>query len=160
MVFDEKFWVAVAFVTFIIAVWKPIARFITRSLDERSEAIRRELEEAVRLREEAQVALAAYQKKQKESIKEAEGILLKAREEAKSMLANAEDEIRRSLDERRKIALEKITQAESKALQDVQNNIVDIAIGAARLIIQEHLAKGSGQDLIRLAMSDIERKIH
>lgn len=157
---DEKFWVAVAFVAFIWLVWKPVARIIARVLDERSEAIRNELEEAVRLREEAQVALAAYQKKQRESMKEADEILRKTREEAQRLQAKAEDELRRSLEERMKLALEKISQSETKALQDVQNHIADMAIGAARLIIQEQISKGAGQDLIKLAMADIERKIH
>ena len=159
-ILDEKFWLAVSFVIFVALVWKPIARFVLKALDDRSEAIRNELEEAVRLREEAQAVLAAYQKKQRESLKEAEEILRKTKEEAQHLQSKAEANLKKSLDDRMKLAVEKIAQAEAKALEDVQHNMVDMAISAARLIIQEQVGKTSGQEQIRAAMADIERKIH
>src|SRR6266436_5047634 len=64
---DPEFWVLLAVVIFVIAVWKPAKRAIIGALDARAERIRQELEAARKLREEAQQALAAYQRQQQEA---------------------------------------------------------------------------------------------
>ena len=63
MEFGSTFWVAIAFVIFIIAVFKPLKKVATGALDEKIAQIRNEIEEAQRLREEAQSTLASYQLK-------------------------------------------------------------------------------------------------
>ena len=153
-------WVLVSFVLFIGLVAKPVGRIITKSLDDRAAKIRTELDEAVRLREEAQEVLASYQKRQQESMKEAEEIVAKAHEDAARIKSQAEENLKTAIDNRMKLAMEKIAQSEAKALQDVQNHVVDIAISAARSIILDHMDKSSGQELVKFAISDIERKIH
>ena len=80
--FDQTFWVALAFVMFIAVVYKPVSRKMAAALDARAEKIKQELDEAVRLREEAQALLAGYERRQNEALKEAEDILGHAREEA------------------------------------------------------------------------------
>lgn len=153
-------WVIVAFVGFIALVWKPAGSAILNALDGRSRRIQQELDEATRLREEAQEVLVVYQKKQAESLKEAEEIIAKASQDADRLRADAEAALKGALDARMKLAMEKIAQSEAKALQDVQNHVVDIAISAARSIILEHMDKTSGQELVQFAIADIERKIH
>ena len=79
---NPETWVAVAFVFFLVALFKPIKKMLTSKLDGRTETIKSELDEAQRLREEAQHTLAEYQRKQRDALKEAEGILAEARAEA------------------------------------------------------------------------------
>ena len=63
LLFDEpEFWVLLAVVIFVVVVWKPARRAIVGGLDARAARIREELEAARRLRDEAQEALAAYQR--------------------------------------------------------------------------------------------------
>ena len=157
---NPTFWVAIAFAVFVILAAKPVARLLTRSLDDRALKIKTELDEARRLREEAEAVLAAYQQKQRESLREAEAILSMAREEANRFNTEKKAELQQALDKRMKLGLEKIAQAEAKALEDVQSHVVDIAIGAARTIIQEHMTKGAADDLFKTALEGIERKLH
>ncbi len=82
---SPEFWVAVSFVAFVALVSKPLAGAIAKALDARSAQIAGELAEAHRLREEAQALLLAYQKKQRESLAEAEAMLAQTREDAKRM---------------------------------------------------------------------------
>ena len=42
----------------------------------------------------------------------------------------------------------------------VRNHVVDIALAGARKLITEHVGSMSQEQLIALAMSDIERKVH
>ena len=84
MEFDSTFWVAIAFVVFIIAVFKPLRGAMTGALDDKIAQIRNEVEEAQRLREEAQSTLASYQLKQRDAAQEVEAMMEQAKAEAKS----------------------------------------------------------------------------
>ncbi len=69
---DATFWATVALVIFLgIMIYVKVPGMITKSLDDRADRIRDELEQARRLREEAQELLAEYQRKRKEAEKEA-----------------------------------------------------------------------------------------
>lgn len=153
-------WVTVAFIGFIAMAWKPAGSALTKALDGRAEKIRTELEEATRLKEEAQAVLASYQQRERESLKDAEEIIAKARQAADKMRQDAEVSLKAALETRTKLAMEKIAQAEAAALQDVQNNVADVAINAARSIILDHMDASTGQQLVSKAISDIERKVH
>jgi len=157
---EPKFWIAAAFVLFIALSYKKISVFLTNALDDRSAKIKSELDQARHLRMEAENVLADYKQKQSEYLKEAEIMLQKARTDADDLTANSEKELKTALDLRMKNAIERIAQEEEKAIQDVRNHVVDIALAAARAIILEQAGTSSGEDLVKIAMADIERKIH
>lgn len=160
MLADPRFWVAVAFTAMVALGYKRIAAFITGALDERSAKIKSELDHARSLREQAEAVLADYKKKQAEYLKEAEAMLAKARNDTDLLRAQSERELKEALDARMKQAMEKITREEAQAVQDVRNHVVDIALAAARAAISTHIGKLSQEELIKLALADIERKIH
>lgn len=160
MMSDPKFWVAVSFFIFVALAYKKIVAFTTRSLDDRSARIRHELDEARRLREEAEAVLAQYKQKQAEYLKEAERMLADARRDADTLRAYAEKELAAQLEGRTKQAMERIAQEERQAVAEVRNHVVDIALATARSMIADHVSKLSQDELVQLAVSDIERKIH
>src|SRR3546814_6728751 len=130
MLHDPTFWVAVAFVVFAgLMVWKA-RQPVLDGLDARAERIRAELDEAQRLREEAQKALAEYKRKQRDAAKEAEDLLANAKHEAELLRRQAAEDLKETLARREKAAIEKIAQAETQALQEVRAQAVDIAIAA------------------------------
>ena len=65
---DPTFWVAIAFVLFVIAVFKPIRGAMLGGLDAKIAEIRQEVEEAEKLREAAQSLLANYQRQQRQAL--------------------------------------------------------------------------------------------
>lgn len=154
------FWVTVSFVIVVGMLWKFLVPIITRSLDQRTSQIKDELDHAMALREEAQVLLAKYQKKQRESLQAAEEIIQKANLEARRITKEAEAEVETALKKRMKLAMDKIEQAERKALQDVQDHIIDITVAATRQIVEKNLTPDTRDTLIKLASQDIEKKLH
>jgi F-type H+-transporting ATPase subunit b len=160
MLHNPLFWVTVAFVILILASYKKGSAMLTGTLDSRSARIAAELTQARQLREEAEAILAEYKRRQGEYMKEAKAILDNAGKDADAMAAYTEKELRDALDARMKQALEKIAQEETKAIADVRNHVVDISLAAARSIIVDHVSTLSQDELIKLALSDIERKIH
>ena len=124
---EPEVWVLLAVVVFVIGVWKPARRVILGGLDARATRIRDELESARRLREEAQEALAAFQKQQREAGAEAEAILTHARAEAERVAAQAARNLEETLERRQRLAKERIAHEEAKALSEIRAVTVDVA---------------------------------
>ncbi len=112
---DPAFWVAVAFAIFVAgAVWKGRAP-IAGMLDARIDAIRTEINEARKLREQAQSSLAAHQRKLRDAIGEAKDIVARAGDEADRSAKRAAEALTAALARRQAQALDNIAQAEAAA---------------------------------------------
>lgn len=137
---DPTFWVAVCVILFLaLIVWKGAHKAIGASLDERAEKISAELEEAKRLREEAQTELASLQRKQKEAEALAEDIVKQARRDAEVMAEKARADLVERLERRAALAEAKIANAEAQALAEVRAKAADIAVEAAETLLRENL---------------------
>lgn len=157
---STTFWAGVAFVVFVIFAYRPGKRILTGALDERIARIRGEIEEAQRLREEAQSTLANYQRRQREALQEAEKIIEHAREEAERARARAEVELAELIRRREQQAAEKIAQAEAAALDDIRNRAVDLAISATAKLLEKKLTGKPGEKAISDAIKGLSDKLH
>jgi F-type H+-transporting ATPase subunit b len=157
---DPEFWVLVAVAVFLAVAWKWGQRAIFSMLDTRSSRIRDELDTAARLREEAQQALAAYQRQQREAAGEAEQIIRHAKEEAERIAAQSLRDLEESLRRRQLLAQERIAQEEAKAIAEIRAIAVDVAISAARQVIAASLDESRGAALIDEAIAALPRQLH
>ncbi|WP_417518221.1 F0F1 ATP synthase subunit B [Minwuia sp.] len=158
---DPTFWVAIAFVAFFALIfYLKVPGKLVAQLDARADRIRSELEEAKRLREEAQELYADYQRKAEEAAKEADAIVAHAREESTRLAEKMRKDMEDSLNRRKAQAESKIAQAEQQAIEDVRNRAVDIATHAAANILREEMKGSSGTALIDNAISDIGKHLH
>ena len=158
---NAEFWVAVAFVIFVgFAVYMGLHRTILDALDQRGARIKAELDEALRLKEEAQKLLAAYQSKHQEAEREAQAIIASARIEAERVAAEAKAKMEDFVARRTKMAETKIAQAEAQALADVRAAAADAAVAAAEKILSE-TAKGKvAADLIAQGIREVKAKLN
>lgn len=153
-------WVALAFVVFVVLVWKPVHKAIVSALDERSARIQKELTEAARLREEAQALLSQYQAKHRDAMKEAETILAHARDEAARLSQQAARDLETALKRREELAMQRIAQAEQQAAADVRTAAVDVAIAATERLLSEKLDGAKSDALIDQAIKELPAKLH
>src|SRR5262249_13902739 len=114
--FEAEFWVAVAFFIFlgVLGYFQAHKKLVT-GIDDRRDRIRAELDEARRLKEEAQALLAGYQRKQHEVEQEAQAILASAKSEAERLAGEAAAKMEELVARHTRMAEEKITQAEAQA---------------------------------------------
>ena len=152
--------VTIAFVIFLVLVARTAYKAVVQRLDARAEKIKAELDEAVRLREEAQALLAGYQRKQRDAAKGAEAILAQARAEAEQVASQTEADLKVSLERRTLLAEAKIAQAEAEALQGVREAAVEVATTATRRLISESLDQQSADALVDQAIDDLGKKLH
>src|ERR1043166_2491832 len=152
---DAETWVAVAFVIFIgVLIYYGIHRTAVKALDDRSARIKAELEEARRLKDEAQALLAEYQRKQQEAEREAAGIIAGAKAEAERLAAEAKTRAEDFLARRTKMAETKIAQAEAQALADVRAAAADTAAAAAETILTQTVKGKVADDLLNKGIED------
>lgn len=160
MLNDPTFWVAIAFFVFAgLMIWKA-RQPVLKGLDARAERIKTELDEAQRLREEAQKMLAEYKRKQRDVAKEAEDLLANARHEADLLRRQAAADLEQTLARREKAALEKIAQAETQAVLDVRAKAVDIAIAATAKLLSENVDATRDQALLDDAIKNLGSRLH
>ena len=149
MLRTAEFWVAVSFVGFLaILIYYKIPALLAKALDERAAAIRKELDEARRLRDEAQNLLNDYQKKYRNAGLEAEFIIEQARGEAEAYAKETRASLAELLERRTRQAEEKIARAEAQAVDEVRAAAVDTALAAAERILREKASGAAGAALI------------
>ena len=150
--------VAIAFVIFIVLVaWKGTKK-LTAGLDQRAEAIRKQLDETQNLREEAQAALASYQRQQRDALAEADEIVAQAKMDAERLKVQAEAVLTATIKRREEQAVERIAQAEATAIKDVRDQAIELAIGVATKIITEKMTKTVQNELVKDASEDLLKK--
>src|SRR5262249_55193511 len=156
-----EFWVGIAFAVFVlILLYYKVPGLIAKSLDDRADAIRRELDEARRLREEAQNLLADYQKKHRNVGQEADAILDHARREAEPFAKETRANRKDTLERRTKQAEDKIARAEAQAVDEVRAAAIDVALAAAEKILREKTAGSGGASLIDQSINDLKGRLN
>src|SRR3984893_2835151 len=157
---DAEFWVAVAFVAFLgVLVYFGAHEMMVKYIDERRERIKAELDEALRLKQEAQALLAQYLRKQREAEQEAAAIIAGARAEAERMMSEAKARMEEFIARRGKMAETKIAQAEAQALADVRAAAAEAAVSAAEKILSQIVQGEIADRLIVKGIDDVRTKL-
>jgi F-type H+-transporting ATPase subunit b len=158
---ETENWVALAFLLFLgLLAYLGVHRKVTDSLDQRQARIKGELDEARRLRDEAQALLAEFERKGREAESEAEAIIAGARAEAERIAAEAKTRMEDFIARRTKMAEAKITQAEAQALADVRSAAADAAVAAAEKILSVAAKGEAAADLLKQGIDDVRRKFN
>ena len=159
--FEAEFWVAVAFVIFVgILIYAGVPKMLINTLDERAKRVQAELDEARRLKEEAQKLLAEYQGKQRQAETEAAEIIEGAKAEAERIATEAHAKMEEFVARRTKVAETKIGQAEAQAVADVRAAAAEAAVAAAEKILAESVKGKVADDLIARGISDVKTKLN
>jgi F-type H+-transporting ATPase subunit b len=156
---SHEFWVAVSFVIFLGVFLRYAWPAIAKTLDARATRIKDQLEQAARLKAEAEQLLAGYERQKQDARKEAESILANAKQEAAQIRARAAEELEASLARRAQQAEEKIARAQTEATGHVRAQIIDMAAQAAREVIATRLAEQKDDPAIGRAIAAIGRQI-
>ena len=158
---EPENWVAIAFVIFIgVLLYVGAHRKIIVALDHRAEWIKAELDEAKKLRDEAQALLAEYQKKQREAESEAAAIVAEARAEAERVAAESHAKVEEFVARRTKLAETKISQAEAQALADVRAAAAEAAVAAAENILRATTKGDVADNLVARGIQDVKAKLN
>src|SRR5258707_7506558 len=155
LIYEPETWVAIAFMIYVGLLFKlGVPDLLFKALDDRSARIKAELDEALKLRKEAEGVLAEYRRRQGEAEKVAESIILNARVEADRMAAEAQTKVEEFIARRTKMAEAKIAQAEAQALADVRASAADVAIAAAEALLVQTTHRAPAEARVTTAIGD------
>ena len=136
---NESAFVAIGFALFVILVWRKAGAAISTMLDDRTNKIKAELDEAQALRDEAVAELAKYQRLAREAADEAKMILSNAESIAARITEAAEAKAEASIKRREQQAAAKIEAAEAALVSELRTKSASLAIAAAQSVISDKL---------------------
>jgi F-type H+-transporting ATPase subunit b len=159
--YDNTLWAFVGLVLFLaLLVYLGVHKTAFGMLDKRALAIRDELDQARRLREEAQGLLAEYQAKRTAAEREAADIVESAKAEAQRLTADAEVSIREMIERRKKAVETKIAQAETAAIAEVRAVAAEVAIQAATRVLKDKVQGDVAAGLVSKGISDVKARLN
>ena len=153
--------VAIAFLAFIgVLVYAKVPAKLSAALDSRAEKIKEELEEARRLREEAQSMLATSERKVKEVETHSEAIIVQARTEAERAAADAKADLARAIERRLKGAADQLAAAEQSAVKEVRDRAVAIATEVAAEVMRKGLSADARTAMVDASIKDVSARMN
>ncbi|MGF1561513.1 MAG: ATP F0F1 synthase subunit B [Geminicoccaceae bacterium] len=158
--FGAEFWLFVALAILIYFARKPVGKALASALDGKADAVRKELDEATRLREEAQAMLADYQRKLHEGQDRAEQIIKHAEEESERLHSRMAEQMENTVKRRTDAAMQRIAQEEQRAVNEVRGAASSLAVQTTRKIMEERLAEGGGDKIMARALGEVKDRLH
>lgn len=152
---NSRTWVALAFILFFVLFGRKLWAALAGMLDNRATKVRAELEEAARLRREAEAMLKEAEQRRAEALADAKALIEGAQAEAARVAAAAAAEAEASAKRREQMALDRIAAAEKAAVDEVRLTAADVATAAARQVIAEGLSPDADAHLIDHAITQL-----
>jgi F-type H+-transporting ATPase subunit b len=158
---DPETWVAIAFVLFVfVIVYYKLPHRLVKALDQRSDAIARELEEARKLRAEAESLLSDYRQRAGKAEVEAQEIIAQAEREAAAYAKEARAAFDEMIGRRLTVAEQKIKLEEEKARKQIRAQAAELAISAAEQLIEHKVSGKLAEDTITASLDRIKKRLH
>lgn len=152
---DPTFWFLVSFVLFFVFFGGAIWSAVTTGLDTRSKGIENDIQEAIKLREQAQEMLNDIEKKQQEAGKHAEAIIEHARLEAERLRSESAKELSEYIKNKESLIKERIEFAEQEALKDMRDTAIRMAVEASTKIMHNVVTKELGAALADKSIEEL-----
>ncbi|QOZ37024.1 ATP F0F1 synthase subunit B [Bradyrhizobium sp. CCBAU 53421] len=161
MFYEPETWVAIAFVILLVVFgYLGVHRTLLTALDHRAERIKAELEDARRLKDEANKLLGEYKARRASAEREAADIISGAKAEAERIAAEAKIKMEDFVTRRTKTAESKIAQAEAQAVADVRAAAANAAVTAASTILSQSVKGSVADDLVGKGIAEVRSKLN
>src|SRR3954471_18050075 len=157
---SAHFWVGIAFLVFLaVLVMAGVHRFAWKALGDAGDKVRAQLDEANRLREEAQALLARIQADREAAEKHSAEILANAEEQAKRMQVEAQERLVEQIERRGQLAERRIATAEAQAAAEVKAAAGELAAQMAETVLAARIAGAKTDPLIDAAIGQMAGKL-
>ncbi len=158
---NPELWVAVGLIIFIaIVIIVGVPKLVAGQLDAKGQKIQSELDEAQRLRAEAEALLAAIRAEKAAAEAQAKDMLAAAEADARIMETEAKARLEETLARRQALAERRIASAEAQASAEVKAAAADVAAQAAETILAARAASSKSDPLLDAAISQIGKRLN
>ena len=151
---DQQFWVAVSFILFIAAIFNPVRKILTSSLDAQIKDIKNKIEEIENLKNEAQKALDELKDRETKVEKEIQNLNLESEKRIAELKNMSTSKLTDQIEKRKILAENKIEQLVRDTNNSIKNYISSVAIEATRNILIQNLSKDKKSALIEESITE------
>ena len=156
MLSDPQFWVFIAFIIFIGVMIKPVRKILSINLGDKIQEIKDSIDQAEKIKNDAQLALSEIKKRQNKVKGEIDLIEQEAKEKITMIEKNAHTKLIDQINKRNALASIKIDQMIRDANTEIQKHIIQIAISATVDILEKKLNNQEKQNLINQSVNELE----
>lgn len=156
---EVRFWIGVAFILAVSLIIKPIVSFTKKALQQRVTNVINDIDEAVKLRDDAQVLLADYERKFINVEKEAQQILDRGRKNLQNLQNIETAKMKENVQNKERETQRRILTSTEKAKNEISSSVSNLSIGLAQRVINKYLANTAKSQLIDEAIADLDRFI-
>ncbi len=158
---DSTFWVLLSTLCCLFVLVKYGWSVVVNSLDQRSQKIKKNLEEAEKLKTEAQEVLAQYQRKHRDAMKEADAIIIEMQQRVEQERYKAQEQLAQIIKFHETQAKQRIERIEEESIAEIRAKIVDLALEKAQKKLEAaNLDKVSTDEAIKRTVSEIKKTVH
>ena len=151
---DPQFWVAVSFILFIAAIFNPVRKILTSSLDSQIKDIKNKIDEVENLKNEAQKALDELKERETKVEKEIQNLNLESEKKIAELKDISTSKLTDQIEKRKILAENKIEQLVRDTNNSIKNYISSVAIEATRNILLQNLSKDKKSALIEESITE------
>ena len=151
---DPQFWVAVSFILFIAAIFNPVRKILTSSLDAQINDIKNKLDDAENIKNEAQKALDELKEREAKVEKEIQNLKLESEKRIAELKDISATKLTDQIEKRKILAENKIEQLVRDTNNSIKNYISSVAIEATRNVLLQNLSKDKKSALIEESISE------
>lgn len=159
MILNEKFWLAIAFVTFVLFIVKIAGKSIVASLADKSNSIKQSIDDAKKARAEAEKLLIDAKKYHEESKSYADKLIAEATSEAEKLAKKAKEEIDAEISKKTAAAIKRVETEQEIAIKEVKRKIVANALEVLSTSLKSDITTQEHEKLLSKASSDLEKII-
>ena len=152
---DPQFWVFIAFIIFIGVMIKPVRKILLINLGDKIQEIKDSIDQAEKIKNDAQLALSEIKKRQNEVKDTINSINQETKDKVKRIESNANAKLKEQIDKRNTLASLKIDQITRDAKIEIQQYIIQTAITATIDILKKKLNDQEKQKLINLSINEL-----
>ena len=156
---DPQFWIFVAFVIFIAAIFNPVRKILSSSLDNKIQEIIQSIDQAEKLKKDAQITLGEIKRRQNDIKNEIDLMHQDTKNKIDIIESNAHSKLNEKIDKRNSLALVKIDQITREANDEIREHITQTAIRAVINILEKKLIEKEKQNLIDLSIKEFSSVI-
>ena len=151
---DPQFWVAVSFILFIAAIFNPVRKILTSSLDAQIKDIKNKIDEVENLKNEAQKALDELKDRETKVEKEIQNLKLESEKRIAELKNISTSKLTDQIEKRKILAENKIEQLVRDTNNSIKNYISSVAIEATKNILIQNLNKDKKSALIEESITE------
>lgn len=153
---SEQFWVLVAFLIFVGLIFNPVRKILTKNLDEKILEIKNSIDEAEKLKKEAQISLGEVKKRQSDVKKEIEVIQKEVKEKILFYEEQSKINLKQQLEKRHSLNLMKVDQLTREANNEIHNYVLKLSLSIVEEILEKKLNINEKQNLIDQSIDELK----